>query len=615
MRASTLGRYVRGLHERHPNTGTGRRRTKCNEGNRRFNECVQGLVMENPEVAQVLEEIADLLEIQGADPYRVRAYRNAARTVRDQPEPLAELLRNPDRRLEDLPGIGADLAGKIRTILQTGSLPLLGELRRQVPAGVRELMRVPSVGPKRALALYQQLGVTSPADLRRAAEEHRVCALRGFGEKTEQNILRGLSVVREGERRFLLAEAAVYADAVLRHLQGTAGSRRVEVAGSFRRRKETVGDLDVLALGDAPGRIMDCLAAYEGIAEVLARGKTRMAVRLKNGLQLDLRVVPAASYGAALQYFTGSRSHSIRLRQLAQELGSKLNEYGLFRGKRRVAGRTEEEVYRALGLAWVPPELREDRGEIERARQGSLPRLVERTDLRGDLQMHTSMTDGRASLEEMVEAARQRGHEYIAITDHSRRVTVARGLDARGLRQQWKAIEKLAARVRGITLLKGVEVDILPDGRLDLPDDVLQEADWVIASIHYGQRQSSEQLTRRLVNAVRHPCVSAIGHPTGRIINQRPGYELDLETVLKEAADYGCLMELNAQPTRLDLDDTALLVARRYGVRVVINSDAHAVEELDFLEFGVYQARRGWLEADDVANTRSLTQFRRLLKR
>jgi DNA polymerase (family 10) len=391
--------------------------------------------------------------------------------------------------------------------------------------------------------------------------------------------------------------------------------RRVEVAGSFRRRKETVGDLDVLALGDAPGRIMDRLAAYEGIAEVLARGRTRMAVRLKNGLQLDLRVVPAASYGAALQYFTGSRSHSIRLRQLAQELGLKLNEYGLFRGKRRVAGRTEEEIYRALGLAWVPPELREDRGEIERARQGSLPRLVERTDLRGDLQMHTSMTDGRASLEEMVEAARQRGHEYIAITDHSRRVTVARGLDARGLRQQWKAIEKLAARVRGITLLKGVEVDILPDGRLDLPDDVLREADWVIASIHYGQRQSREQLTRRLVNAVRHPCVSALGHPTGRIINQRPGYELDLETVLKEAADYGCLMELNAQPTRLDLDDTALLMARRYGVRVVINSDAHAVEELDFLEFGVYQARRGWLEADDVANTRSLTQFRRLLKR
>jgi DNA polymerase (family 10) len=571
--------------------------------------------MENPEVAQVLEEIADLLEIQGADPYRVRAYRSAARTVRDQPEPLADFLRKSDRRLEDLPGIGADLAGKIRTILQTGTHPLLAELRRQVPAGVRELMRIPGVGPKRALALYQQLGVTSPADLRRAAEEHRICALRGFGEKTEALILRGLAVVRAGERRFLLAEAMVYAEAVLRHLQGTAGLQRVEVAGSFRRRKETVGDLDVLALGNAPGRIMDRLAAYEGLAEVLARGRTRMAVRLKNGLQLDLRVVPAASYGAALQYFTGSRSHSIRLRQLAQELRLKLNEYGLFRGKRRVAGRTEEEIYRALGLAWVPPELREDRGEIERARQGSLPRLVERKDLRGDLQMHTSATDGRASLEEMVEAARQHGHQYIAITDHSRRVTVARGLDARRLRQQWKAIEKLAARVRGITLLKGVEVDILPDGHLDLPDDVLRQADWVIASIHYGQRQSREQLTRRLVNAVRHPYVSAIGHPTGRIINQRPGYELDLATVLKEAADYGCLMELNAQPTRLDLDDTALLMARRYGVRVVINSDAHAVEELDFLEFGVYQARRGWLEADDVANTRPLPQFRRLLKR
>ncbi len=571
--------------------------------------------MGNPEVAQILDEIADLLEVQGADPYRVRAYRNAARTVRDQPQPLAELLHQSHRRLEDLPGIGADLAGKIRTVLHTGSLPLLEELRRQVPTGVRELMRVPGVGPKRALALHQQLGVATPADLRRAAQEHRICALRGFGEKSEQNILRGLSVVRDGERRFLLAEAMVYADVVLRHLQGTAGLQRAEVAGSFRRRKETVGDLDVLALGDSSGQIMDRLAQYDGIAEVLARGRTRMAVRLKNGLQMDLRVVPEASYGAALQYFTGSRSHSIRLRQLAQQQGLKLNEYGLFRGKHRVAGRTEEEVYQALGLAWVPPELREDRGEIERAQHGSLPHLIERKDLRADLQMHTDATDGRASLEEMVEAARQRGHEYIAITDHSRRVTVARGLDAPRLRQQWKAIEKLGASVRGITVLKGVEVDILPDGRLDLSDDVLREADWVVASIHYGQQQPRAQITRRLVNAIRHPCVSAVGHPTGRIINQRPGYDLDLEAVLKEAADYGCLMELNAQPTRLDLDDTALLAAKRHGVRVVINSDAHAIEELDFLEFGVYQARRGWLKAGDVANTRSLARFRQLLKR
>jgi DNA polymerase (family 10) len=360
---------------------------------------------------------------------------------------------------------------------------------------------------------------------------------------------------------------------------------------------------------------MDRLKAFEGVAVVLARGETKMSVRLRTGLQIDLRVVPEKSYGAALQYFTGSKEHGILLRRIAQDKGLKLNEYGIFRGNKQVAGATEEDVYATLGLPWIPPELREARGEIELAANGHLPRLLELDDIRGDLHMHTDVTDGRATLADMVEAARRRGYSYIAITDHSKRVTMARGLDARRLRQHWKNIDALDGRTKGITILKGIELDILEDGTLDLPDEVLAGADWVVASIHYGQNQSRERITRRLLNAIRSPYVHAIGHPTGRLIAKRGAYEVDLETVLKAAADHGCLMELNSQPSRLDLDDTALMAAKKRGVSVVVNTDAHSVEELSFMEFGVYQARRAGLEAKDVANTQSLSQFRKLLKR
>jgi DNA polymerase (family 10) len=568
--------------------------------------------MENPEVAQVFEEVADLLDIQGENPFRVRAYQNAARTIRDLSAPLAQM---PPEELVELDGIGKDLAWKIETILKTGDLPLRQELRGQVPPGLRDLMTVPGLGPKRAQTLHQRLKVGSIDDLRQAAEKHRIRRLRGFGTKTEQNILQALQGREETGRRILLAEAKVFADAVVRHLRQAPGVGQVEVAGSFRRRKETVGDLDLLATCRRAGPVMDRLAEYEAVAEVLARGNTKMTVRLRNGLQMDLRVVPEASYGAALQYFTGSKEHSIQLRRRAVERGLKVNEYGVFRGTKRVAGRTEEDVYAAIGLPWIPPELREARGEIELALEGRLPKLVELEDLRGDLHLHTTATDGRASLEEMVAGAKTRGYAYIAITDHSQRVTMARGLDSRRLRQHWKAIDKLAGKVRGITLLKGVELDILEDGRLDLPDDVLAEADWVVASIHYGQNQPREKITRRLLNAIKCPHVHAIGHPTGRLIGRRKAYDVDLAAVFQAAADHGCLLELNSQPDRLDLDDTALMAAKERGVRIVINTDAHSVEELGNTQFGVYQARRAGLEAQDVANTRTLAQFRKLLKR
>ena len=571
--------------------------------------------MENPEVAQIFEEIADLLDIQGENPFRVRAYRNAARVIRDLSQSLAEMVKDGNKNLEELPGIGKDLAGKITTIVETGDLPLRQELHGQVPAGLRDLLNVSGLGPKRALVLFKKFKVSSLDDLRRVAEGHRIRKLPGFGAKTEEKILESLKNLEQEGRRVYLAEAKVYADALLRHLKGTPGMKRVDVAGSFRRRRETVGDLDMLATCSRVEPVMDRLAAYDGVAAVLARGETKMTVRLKSGLQLDLRVVPEKSYGAALQYFTGSKSHSILLRLRAQERGLKLNEYGVFRGKKSIAGRTEEDVYESLGLPWIPPELREARGEIELALAGRLPVLVELDDIRGDLHMHTTATDGRASLEEMIQAAKKRGYAYIAITDHSKRVTMARGLDAQRLRQHWQAIDKAASKVKGMAVLKGVEMDILEDGTLDLPDDVLKEADWVIASIHYGQNQPREQIMQRLLNAVRNPYVSAIGHPTGRLIGKRKGYDVDLKTIFKAAADYGCLMELNGQPSRLDLDDVALMAAKEQG-------------HPDRREYRRSCRRRAWLhgirhlpgasgglEARDIANTRSLARFRALLKK
>jgi DNA polymerase (family 10) len=570
--------------------------------------------MENPEVAQVFEEVADLLEIQGENPFRIRAYRNAARTIRDLSEPLAELVADPQRKLQDLACIGKDLAGKIATIINTGDLPLRKELCEQVPAGLRDLINVPGLGPKRAVILHKRLKIQSIDNLRAAAEQHRIRRLKGFGDKTEQKLLQALRDLDQSGRRVLLDEAKVYADSIVQHLKKTPGLGEIDVAGSFRRRKETVGDLDLLVTCHGCGAVMDQLANYEGVAEVLARGKTKMTVRLRNGLQMDLRVVPEKSFGAALQYFTGSKPHNIEIRRRALERKLKVSEYGVFRGNKQVAGRTEEEVYKAVGLPWIPPELREARGEIELALDNRLPKLIEPGDVRGDLHMHTTVTDGRASLEEMVEAATQRGYAYIAITDHSKRVTMAKGLDARRLREHWRNIDKLAAKVKGIEILKGIEVDIL-DAHLDLPDDVLKEADWVVASIHYGQNQPRDKITRRLLNAIRNPYVSAIGHPTGRLIGKRKPYDVDLDAVLKAAADHGCFMELNCQPNRLDLNDVALMSARDHGVPVVMSTDAHSVEELGFMKFGVYQARRARLEAKDVVNTRSLPQFRKLLKK
>ncbi len=570
--------------------------------------------MENPEVAQIFDEVADLLELQGQNPFRIRAYRNAARTVRDLSEPVARIVKRSPDQLEELPGIGADLAAKITEIVTSGDLPLRRELARQVPSGLRDLMSLPGCGPKRVQLLHEQLGVSSLATLERAAKRHAIRELKGFGAKTEENILKALEQLQHAGRRIYLADAQAYADAVVQHLKQAPGIGRIEVAGSFRRRKETVGDLDILATCRSPKQAAEQLAGFENVTEVIAQGRTKSSVRLRSGLQIDLRVVPEKSYGAALQYFTGSKQHNILIRRLGQERGLKINEYGVFRGERSVGGRTEEEVYAAVGLPWIPPELREGRDEIELARQGRLPELLELENVRGDLHMHTTATDGRATIEEMIQAAKRRGYQYIAITDHSKRVAMAKGLDAKRLRKHWQAIDRAAEKTKGITVLKGIELDILEDGSLDLPDDVLAEADWVLASIHYGQNQSEKQITERIVNAIRSPHVDAIAHPTGRLIGKRKPYAVNLEDVFKAAADYGRMLELNCQPSRMDLDETALAAAKKRGILIVIGTDAHSVEELRFMEFGAYHARRAGLEAKDVANARSLAQFRRLLK-
>jgi DNA polymerase (family X) len=569
--------------------------------------------MQNVEVARIFEELADLLELEGANPFRVRAYRNAARTLEALSVDVAAIVeRDPDELLQ-LGGIGKDLADKIVVIIHTGALPQLEELKAKIPPGVVQMLRIPGLGPKKVAALFKELGLDTLDALKQAAEQGHIAELKGFGKKTEQSILEGLALVAEAGQRSHLADAKPEADAIVADLQQLKSTKQAIVAGSFRRRKETVGDLDVLVTSSDVNEVMDRLAANPLVVKVLARGDTKQTVRLKSGLQLDLRVVPEESFGAAAQYFTGSKEHNIVIRRRAQERGLKLNEYGLFRGDKLVASHTEEEVYKAVDLPWIPPELRENRGEIELAEKGHLPRLIELDDIRGDLHMHTTATDGMNSIREMAEAAKARGLKYIAITDHSKRVTMANGLDAKRLRKHWDDIETVRGQVHGIEILKGVECDILEDATLDLPDDVLAEADWVLAVLHYGLKQPRDQIHKRLLTAIRNPHVDAIGHPTGRLIGHRPGADLSFDVILKAAADHGTWMEINAHPSRLDLDDVHAAAAKELGIPIVIDTDAHSTAGLDVMQFGIFQARRAGLEAKDVANTRTLAEFRKLL--
>jgi DNA polymerase (family 10) len=575
------------------------------------------VAVENAEVARLFRELADLLEIQGANPFRVRAYRNAARTIEDLPESVAALGASGPQRLTDLPGIGEDLAEKIVEIIRTGRLRALREAERAVPRGLVDLMRVRGLGPKRARALYEALGIRTLTQLEQAARAGRIRAVRGFGATTEARILEELAARKAGgaERRLLRPIAAQYGEAFLAYLRETPGVRRAEIAGSYRRCRETVGDLDVLVQAEPGSPVTERFVQYAEVEEVLEHGPTRCSVRLRSGLQVDLRVLPEESYGAGLHYFTGSKAHNIAIRRLGQQRGLKVNEYGVFRGRRRVGGRTEEEVFQAVGLPWIPPELREDRGEIEAAQEGRLPPLVTLEGIRGDLQMHTTDSDGRDSLLVMAEAAEALGYEYIAITDHTPAVRVAGGLDAAGFRRQGRAIDRLNARLSRLTVLKGAEVDIRPDGSLDLDDRTLEALDIVVVSIHSKFDLPEREQTERVLRALRHPAVDVLGHPTGRLLGRRSPMRLALDQVIETAAAHGVLLEVNAQPERLDLDDVSIRAAVARGVRVVVSTDAHAATGLRAMRWGVEQARRGWARPEDVANTLPLARFLKLLHR
>jgi DNA polymerase (family 10) len=574
--------------------------------------------MTNAHIADAFDLLGDILDFQGANPFRVRAYRNSARTIRDYPEPLAAMVELGKEKLTEIDGIGDDLAAKIITLVQTGSIPQLEELKAQVPESVLALLRIPGVGPKKAAALHKQLGIKTLAELKAACEAGQVRKLKGFGEKTEQLILQGMTIAETASERMYWATADNIVQDLREHLQKCPAIEQLEFAGSYRRGKETVGDLDILVVSTKVDDVMDCLASYPEVTTTLARGETKMSIRIASGLQIDLRVVPAESFGAALQYFTGSKEHNVILRGMAKDQGLKISEWGVFRvdGEKetRIAGATEKELYNTLDMPVFPPELREGRREFEWAAAGKLPDLITVGDIRGDLHMHTSATDGSATIEEMVAAARERGLAYIAITDHSQRVSMARGLTPERLLAQWSEIDRIRETLpKGFTLLKGIECDILEKGGMDLPDDVLAQADWVIASVHYGQKQPRQQITERILGAIENSHVSMVAHPTGRLINRRDAYEVDLEAVFAAAKKHGKLLELNANPMRLDLNDVYCAAAKQHGIPIVINTDAHSPDGLDVLRYGILQARRAGLTKQDVANTRTWGQMKKLV--
>jgi DNA polymerase (family 10) len=571
-----------------------------------------GMPVHNADIAKIFEEIAEILQIEGANPFRIRAYRNAAREVQTLGQELKTLVEKGED-LTLLPGIGKDLAAKIEEIVDTGECSSLQKLRKSLPPGLTDLLQIPGIGPRKVHALYHELDIHTPEQLLRAAKDGRLQTLHGFGEKTSQAIIKNIEAHIQQKHRMKLAVAAQYADALAAYLGKQKGVEQVIVAGSYRRCRETVGDIDILVCAENGKSVVNAFVDYDEVADVQTSGSQRSTVILKNGLQVDLRVIPGKSFGAALHYFTGSKSHNIEIRRRAQQRGLKVNEYGVFKGDKQIAGKTEDSVYKAIGLPWIPPELRENQGEIAAAEKNQLPHLIELKNLRGDLHAHTRATDGHHSLQEMAAAAKQAGLTYLAITEHSKHLGIAHGLTAERLLQQVDEIDALNEKLDGITLLKGIEVDILEDGSLDLPDTVLARLDLVIGAVHSNFTLSREQQTQRIIRAMQRPCFSILAHPTGRLLEQRDAYDVDMDRVIKAARQRGCYLELNAHPERLDLYDIHCRMAKAEGVLVSINSDAHSTSDFHNLKYGIGQARRGWLEKADVLNTRSLAQLRKLL--
>ena len=584
--------------------------------------------MENLDVARELTLLADLLEIQGANPFRIRAYRNAVNTVEGLSRPLHAMVAAGED-LSELPAIGENVAAHIVELLETGSIGRLKEVEAEFPRSLVQLMALPGLGPKKARKLFEALGIRTVDDLVAGLDSGAVEKLEGFGTKSVEKLRHAIGHHRKHSGRFRLDEVEQLIAGLLEHMRRAPGAKRVEVAGSFRRRRETIGDVDLLAQCEGDGTpVVEHFVAFEGAARAEAAGPTKGSIVLGSGLQVDLRVVPARSFGAALVYFTGSKDHNVAIRTRAVREGLRVNEWGVFRVPEgadpderekeegeRLAGKTEESVYEALGMGWVPPELRENRGEVEASLDGALPRLVQLDDLRGDLQMHSTWSDGNVSIEEMARACADLGYEYFAITDHSQAMAMLQGLDPKRAREQWKEIDMVRERVPEIEILRSAEVDILKDGALDLPDDILEELDIVVISVHSFMDQDRKTMTDRVLRAMSHPAVDILAHPTGRQLNKREPFALDVEAVLEAAAELSVAVELNANPRRLDLSDAHVHRAKELGVPVVISTDAHSPGGLADMRFGVDQARRAWLEPKDVLNTRSAKQFAKWLTR
>jgi DNA polymerase (family 10) len=568
----------------------------------------------NSDIAGIFDEIADFLEIEGENPFRIRAYRNASRTVSGLGAELKDMADDGED-LTKLPGIGKELAAKIHEILETGTAKALIKLQQPIPKTLIEILKLPNLGPKRVRILYKELKIKDLEQLSQAARKGRIRHLEGFGERTEKSILEAIEARAQKEKRYKIAAVKPTVESLVDFLKKVPGVIDVVAAGSYRRCRETVGDLDILVTARKTSPVMNRFGEYDEVADVLSSGSTRSSVILRSGLQVDVRLVGQSSFGTALQYFTGSKDHNIAIRRLGQQRGLKINEYGAFRFEKQVAGKTEEAVYKAVDLPYIPPELRENRGEIEAAREGRLPELIELKDLMGDLHIHTHASDGRNSLEEMALAAKKHGLKYIAVTEHSDRLKVAGGLDPPQLMKQIDEIERLNNELRGIRILKGLEVEILEDGSLDLPDAVLARLDLVVGTVHSYFNLPLEKQTGRILHAMGHRYFSMLAHPTGRLINEREPYKVDMTRIIRKARDRGCFLELNSNPRRLDLYDVYCQAARAEGVLVSINSDAHSINDFNYLAVGVGQARRGWLEKDDVLNTRPLAQLRKLLKK
>jgi len=562
--------------------------------------------MENHEIAAVFEEIAAIMRITQDDSkwsFKASAYDRAKRSIEGLPERLEDIARDPNRKLTDIPGIGTDLAAKIKELVETGQLKYHQEFLKKIPRSLLELMQIPGVGPQKVRLFNQQLGIQTLDELEAAAKAQKLRELPGMSEKSEQNILNALGALHRSAGRYRLDQAYETAEEIQAFLAEIKGAQEITPAGSLRRGRDTVGDLDVLITGGDRARISERFLKFPRIAQVLVAGEDKISVKLKNQMQVDVRLLEPEEFGSALMYFTGSKEHNVALRDRAKRRGWKLSEYGLFEGEKRIAGRTEQEVYRKLDLDYIPPELRENTGEIELAQEGKLPRLVELKDIRGDLQMHTTASDGRNSIEEMAAAAKKLGYEYILITDHSKAVTIANGLDDQRAIEHIAEIKAARKKVKGIEIWAGTEVDILGDGELDYPDEILKQFDIVLASIHSRMTQPGEEMTERMIKALQNPYVRILGHPTGRYILRREPFNFDLERVLAAAKQAGVVVEVNANPERLDLCDRHARLARERGLKLVISTDAHQPKHFENMRYGVVTARRGWAEKKDVINT------------